>query len=138
VKTGQFRDVPIHPHLIEMGFLDYVKTRTGPLFYDPARGRGGSAANPISKKAGERLAAWVRKLGIDDVGVDPNHGWRHSFKTRGRACGMRESVLDAIQGHAPRTEGGKYGGYTIEMKASELKLFPRYVVHSSAREAVAA
>ncbi|MHC2086172.1 DUF6538 domain-containing protein [Methylobacterium sp. CM6244] len=128
VKTGQFRDVPIHQHLIEMGFLDYIGTRTGPLFFDPARGRGGSAANPMSKKVGERLAAWVRKLGIDDVGVDPNHGWRHSFKTRGRACGMRESVLDAIQGHAPRTEGGKYGGYTLETKASEMKLLPRYAV----------
>lgn len=57
VKTKRFRDVPVHPHLVEMGFLDYVGTRSGPLFYDPARGRGGSAANPLSKKVGERLAA---------------------------------------------------------------------------------
>lgn len=74
VKTKRFRDVTIHPHLIEMGFLDYVGIRTGTLFYDPSRGRGGYAANPFSKKVGERLAAWVRKLGITDVGVDPNHG----------------------------------------------------------------
>ena len=128
VKTKRFRDVPIHLHLVEMGFLHYVTTRKGPLFYDPARGRGGSEANPLSKKVGERLAAWVRKLGIDDVGVDPNHGWRHSFKTRGRACRMPEAVLDAIQGHAPRTEGGRYGSVKVDVMAREMRLFPRYVL----------
>lgn len=104
VKTKRFRDVPLHPHLVEMGFLGYVATRSGTLFFNPARGRGGSAANPISKKVGERLAAWVRGLGITDVDVDPNHGWRHGFKTRGRRGGMRDSVLDAIQGYVPQTE----------------------------------
>ena len=137
VKTRRFRDVPIHPHLVEMGFLDYVGTRTGPLFYDPARGRGGSAANPISKKVGERLAAWVRKLGIKDVGVDPNHGWRHSFKTRGRRGGMRDSVLDAIQGHAPQTEGGRYGGFSVDVMAHEMGHFPRYAVSPTGGDAVA-
>lgn len=138
VKTKQARFVPIHTHLVEMGFLDYVGTRSGPLFYDPARARGGSDANPISKKVGERLAAWVRKLGIDDVGVDPNHGWRHSFKTRGRRGGMRDSVLDAIQGHAPKTEGGKYGWFEVEVMTEEMALFPRYAVEMVARDNVAA
>ncbi|MCY1644764.1 site-specific integrase [Methylorubrum sp. SL192] len=135
VKTKRFRDVPIHSHLIEMGFLDYVETRSKELFFDKARGRGGSDANPLSKRVGERLAAWVRKLGITDVGVDPNHGWRHSFKTRGRRGGMRDSVLDAIQGHAPDTEGRKYGGFTIDVKASEMELFPRYTLSQTGREA---
>ncbi|KQO68743.1 hypothetical protein ASF22_19500 [Methylobacterium sp. Leaf87] len=138
VKTNRFRNVPIHPHLIEMGFLDYVGTRPGALFYDPKRGRGGSDANPISKKVGERLAAWVRKLGITDVGVDPNHGWRHGFKTRGRRGGMRDSVLDAIQGHVPQTEGGKYGEFPVDVMANEMKAFPRYAVRSTTKEAVAA
>jgi integrase len=138
VKTKHFRDVPIHPHLIEMGFLDYVGTRSGPLFYDPKRSRGGSDANPISKKVGERLAAWVRKLGITDVGVDPNHGWRHGFKTRGRRGGMRDSVLDAIQGHVPQTEGGRYGEFPADVMANEMKLFPRYTVGSARHEVVVA
>ncbi|WP_026176228.1 hypothetical protein [Methylobacterium sp. 88A] len=73
---------------------------------------------------GERLAAWVRKLGIVDVGVDPNHGWHHSFKTRGRRGGMRDSILDAIQGHAPQTEGRKYGGFKVDVMEREMKLFP--------------
>ena len=138
VKTKQARYAPIHPHLVEMGFLDYVATRTGPLFYDPKRARGGSEANPISKKVGERLAAWVRDLGVDDVGVDPNHGWRHSFKTRGRRGGMQDSILDAIQGHAPKTEGGKYGWFETEVTAREIALFPRYDVDQGKRDTVAA
>ncbi|WP_201861503.1 site-specific integrase [Microvirga soli] len=40
-KTGQPRTVPIHEHLIEMGFIDFVRSRkTGPLFYDPKRSTG--------------------------------------------------------------------------------------------------
>lgn len=138
VKTKRFRDVPIHPRLVEMGFLASVGTRSGPLFDDPARGRGGSDADPISKTVGERLAAWVRKLGIDDVGVDPNHGWRHSFRTRGRRGGMRDSILDAIQGHAPQTEGRKYGGFKVDVMANEMGSFPRHAVEPVAREAAAA
>jgi hypothetical protein len=35
-KTGAPRTVPIHEHVIEQGFLEYIKTRgRGPLFYDP-------------------------------------------------------------------------------------------------------
>jgi len=72
VKTGRWRDVPLHPDLVAQGFPDFVRARgNGPLFYDPRRGRGGSAAHPIYKKVGERLAAWVRSLGVDDPGVDP-------------------------------------------------------------------
>ncbi len=82
VKTGGFRDVPIHPHLIEMGVLDFAKDhRAGPLFYNAARGRGGGAANPPYKKVGGRLAAWVREIGVNDPNVVPNHGWRHRMSS---------------------------------------------------------
>ena len=37
VKGSMPRVVPIHEHVIEQGFLDYVSARgSGPLFYDPA------------------------------------------------------------------------------------------------------
>ncbi|WP_143271760.1 hypothetical protein [Bradyrhizobium mercantei] len=58
-KTREFREVPLHSHIIEQGLLDYVKSRgTRPLFYDPARSRGGKDSNPHHKKVGERLAKW--------------------------------------------------------------------------------
>jgi integrase len=40
IKSDEFRIVPLHPHLIEQGFLEFVKNAgQGPLFYDRARGR---------------------------------------------------------------------------------------------------
>jgi hypothetical protein len=43
--------VPIHKHLVEQGFLKDVEERRRigkPLFYEPARARGGKTANPSS------------------------------------------------------------------------------------------
>lgn len=46
VKTRKARDFPLYPHIVEQGFIDFVKRkRPGPLFYNPSRRRGGSDAN---------------------------------------------------------------------------------------------
>jgi len=127
VKTGRWRDVPLHPDLVAQGFPSFAVSKgPRPLFYDPSRARGGSQAHPIYKKVGERLAAWVRSLGLTDLGVDPNHGWRHRFKTVGRRAGIDPAVLDAIQGHAPRTEGERYGRYPIEVLYDAIRQMPPY------------
>jgi hypothetical protein len=57
--------------------------------------------------------------------VHPNHGWRHRFKTEGRACGIDPIKLDAIQGHAPATEGNKYGDNPPRVTAPEIAKLPR-------------
>ncbi|WP_419828880.1 DUF6538 domain-containing protein [Methylobacterium sp.] len=129
VKTGLRRDVPVHPHLVEQGFPTYVRERgDGPLFYDPTAARSWTSAHPLYKKIGERLAAWVRSLGVVDTGVDPNHGWRHRFKTVGRRSGISSDILDAIQGHAPRTEGEQYGRYPPEQLYDAICRMPHYPV----------
>ena len=129
VKDGKIREVPLHPHLVEMGFVRFVLSRPdGPLFYSPERSRGGSAMNPAYKKVGEKLAAWVREIGVDDPGVDPNHGWRHRFKTVARRVGMDVEVREGIAGHAPRTIGEAYGTMPIERIYAEICRLPRYEV----------
>lgn len=63
-KGKRLRRVPIHKHLREQGFLEYVEHRrkiSKPLFYDPARARGGRNANPQWQKVSERLGEWVRE-----------------------------------------------------------------------------
>lgn len=55
----------------------------------------------------------------------PNHGWRHRFKTIGREAGIDWRVLDAIQGHAPRTEGEGYDEVSIKALADAMARFPR-------------
>ena len=115
VKGGKARDVPLNPHLAEQGLIEFVLgCAEGPLFYDAERPRGGSAFNPPYQKVGARLARWVREIGVDDPHVDPNHGWRHLFKTVARRVRMRDEVRDGIAGHAPRTVGEAYGAMPLE------------------------
>jgi integrase len=126
-KSGNARIVPLHPHLIEQGFPEVAAAKgEGPLFYNPARGRGGEDGNPHYKKIGERIGAWVRKLGI--AGVQPNHAWRHLFKTNARLVRMDPEAREAIPGHAQRTEGEKYGVYPLPILAEELAKLPRFAI----------
>jgi hypothetical protein len=111
--------------------LDFVSARgKGPLFYeketssktvdDPMRPK-----RPRAVKARERLAEWVRDLGISDPEVQPNHAWRDTFKQIAERHGISERIHDAITGHAPRTVGRSYGQATPEDMAAALKKFPR-------------
>jgi hypothetical protein len=130
VKTGMARKVPLHPHLIEQGFLKYARTRTGlPLFYDPKRARKKSEENPYYKKVGERLGEWVHSIGIAED-VQPSHAWRHLFKSIGRYAQIPEDVLDTLQGHQPRGEGAKYGSHWPQMSYRWIKQIPRFELDS--------
>lgn len=129
VKNNMARLVPLHSHLIEQGFVNFVEeAEDGPLFYEPKAYRGGSAGNPQYKKVGERLASWVRSLGVTDKNVMPNHGWRHRFKTSGREAGMDPEAREAIPGHAPATEGQRYGGWSLVALSREVERLPRFEV----------
>lgn len=129
VKNFEARDVPLHPHLVEQGFPDFVKKHgSGPVFYDPKRRRDGSDLRPQYQKVADKLGEWVREIGIKDEGVSPNHGWRHRFKTNARKVRMDVEIRDAIQGHKPRTEGEYYGEVPVEAKWIEIQRLPRIEV----------
>lgn len=129
VKSGAYRDVALHPHLVEQGFLKYVDTRRGKhLFYEPRRHRNGSAGNPQYKKVAERLAKWVREIGVDDPAVQPNHAWRHRFNSVCRDVRIDPDVRDLITGHVPRTVGEGYGDLWHHVQAREIARLPRYKV----------
>ena len=130
VKTKEARTVPIHPHLIEQGFIAVAKANgPGPLFYDPARQRVDTEGNRHVKKVGERLAEWVRaEVGITDPNLQPNHGWRHLFKSTSFTVGVEERMADVLQGHAASTTARTYGTPTIAAKAEAIAKFPRFVV----------
>jgi integrase len=133
VKTGRARLVPLHPHLVEMGLLDYVAAvearlgKLGPLFYRPQSRPSRNYRGP-AVKARHDLAAWVRQLGITDRGIQPNHAWRHTFKTRAQRAKIEQRIRDEICGHAPRTTADDYEHPTVEDMAEALKRFPRYEV----------
>jgi integrase len=83
---------------------------------------------PRAVKTREKLAAWVRKIGIDDRNVRPNHAWRHTFKQIAERHDISEKVSDEITGHAPLTVGRGYGRPTLADMAAALTKFPRYSV----------
>jgi integrase len=131
IKTSKARTVPLHRHLIEQGFLEFVRSRgKGPLFYDPAGQQGASdpmnPKRPRSVSVRQRLGDWVRKLGVADSELKPNHAWRHTFKQIADRAGISERMSDYITGHAHRTIGAKYGAPVVEDMAEALKKFPRY------------
>jgi integrase len=99
-----------------------------PLFYSLERQRKADRKNPTYTSVGNKLAEWVRGLGIKDPLVAPNHGWRHRFKTVARQVRMDAEVRDAIQGHAPRTEGEEYGEVPLDVMLPQIMKLPRYQV----------
>jgi hypothetical protein len=61
-KGDYERVIPVHSHLIEQKFPEYVEERRKarlPLFYDPKRARGSENANPQWQKIAQRLGDWV-------------------------------------------------------------------------------
>lgn len=127
IKTGKFRHVPIHAHLLEQGIWEFATSAPqGPLFYDRRLTSDRPWENTTSF-----LSEWVRKdVGVSDREVRPGHGWRHWFKAKGRTAGIAEEYLDAICGHAPASEGRKYGGYEPPALLREIERFPRIEISS--------
>lgn len=121
-KNGEARKVPLHSHLIEQGFTSFAKPGSEtPLFYQDG---AGNENNPAPSLCASSLAKWVRTLGID--APQPNHGWRHRFKTTARTVGMEEYVADKIQGHAPTNQSRGYGQVTLSVLQAGIELLPRY------------
>ena len=117
VKMGRGRVVPLHEHLIAQGFLAFVASRrhNGPLFYDRSKAElpVSAATNPRKPRHArprERLAAWIRNLGIKDNEVRPNHAWRHTFKRSRREEISEPGMSDPFAATVPR------GSRTTNMK----------------------
>jgi integrase len=122
VKTDEARDVVLHPHLVEEGFVKFVQgAALGHLFL--RIGKEGDVRGPL-RGLKNRLAAAARET-VRDPLVMPNHGWRHRFKTVARSVGIDSRIVDAIQGHAPRTAGDDYGDVTVAAMALAMTKFPR-------------
>jgi integrase len=136
-KGAYERVIPIHSHLIDQRFLDYVEKRRRadlPLFYHPGRARGGAAANPQWQKVGERLGEWVRES-LRITGVAPNHAWRHRFKSVARHVHMHPDVESFITGHGASDNQDerqkisvKYGDKWVKTLSQAIEKYPRYEI----------
>jgi len=124
VKTKQYRDVPLHPQLIALGFPAYFENlANGPLFHMSPE----PSLNRIhAQKMANRLRDWLHEEKLVPKDVQPCHGWRHRFKTIGIELGVSERVVDAIQGHAGRRSADNYGDVTIKARSEAIGRFPSF------------
>jgi hypothetical protein len=92
-KGDYERVIPVHSHLIEQRFLDYVEKRRKarlPLFYDPKRARGGVDHGGCLRcekrdRRHESLRAWPDPVRSDVVRA-PRLRIRHRGNRRSRTC----------------------------------------------------
>jgi len=126
VKTGEPRSIPLHKQLLELGLQEFVKLNGDrPLFFDGSTPRKLNAKHPARTVAG-RVSGWMRDLKIIPDEIQPTHGWRHRLKTVGRDVGADSRVMDAIQGHAPRTAGDGYGTVSLVAMKRAMDLIPAF------------
>lgn len=92
------RLVPIHPKLIELGFLEFVAASPGPLIFSSLPSKDGR--NRLAAAYGKRFAALLRKKAkITDERL-VFHSFRHTFATKARAAGISEEELGRLLGHS--------------------------------------
>jgi integrase len=121
VKTKQAREVPLHPQLVELGFIDFVERAPGDrLFLVP------DAEGKVTGQLGglkNRLTEFARQY-VSDSGVSPNHSWRHRFRTIATEAGVASNVIDAICGWSARSVGERYGSISLKARADAVSRLP--------------
>ncbi len=117
VKTiGSRRQVPLHPDLIQAGFLEYVEAVEEQghewLFPDLDRDHDGRRSGNFSKWFSRYLRS-TTGCGILDSRV-VFHSFRHTFKSFCREAGIAEEVHDALTGHCSASVGRRYGHVPVK------------------------
>ena len=119
-NLGSERKVPLHPAIVDEGFLRYVAMlrKDSPLFPNLTPDRYGRRGGSGSK----RLCRWIRgNLGMDNKRKAPNHAWRHRFKSVCRRAGIEEEYHEALTGHTGEgSEGREYGEYEVQVLYREI------------------
>lgn len=139
VKTKGAWHIPIHPHLIEQGFLDFVTAAPdGHLFLTPRPDLYRLDAPPSRTKdprgilgplqsLKNKLAAFAKDALGSGPAPAPNHGWRHRFKAQARKNGIDKEVRDAFADHASGDVAGEYGKDELfSAMVAALDKIPRY------------
>ena len=122
VKTGEYREVPLHHQVIDLGFLDFVEQAiSGPIFYHAEDGKTDLAG---ARRVSGKISQWLRGSNLVPDGIAPNHAWRHRFKTVAIELGFSGRIMDAICGHAGKTAGDSYGDVTLNAKALLIDALP--------------
>lgn len=99
-NTSSRRKVPVHPKLIELGFLDYVKSLKDKkrlrVFEDIQPAPNGS----YSKNFSRTFTRYLIALGIKHKRIS-FHSFRHTFVTNGiKTTALPKGLVQALVGHS--------------------------------------
>ena len=130
IKTYQSRKVPLHPFLLDLGFLDYIKG-----FQPGERIWPELSNNNKSKKYGHYFGRWFNNSLLNPLGIKPTaneigvgalkktfHSFRHSLITLGIRSGMDVQKVKGLVGHQEKgvTFGTYFKGYTVRQIYDEI------------------
>lgn len=112
LKTSQSkRLVPIHTDLIDLGFLDFLRSKeTERLFNDAPLGSDKTYSSTYSK--------WFSRY-LENIGIKTDktsfHSLRHNLKDFFRQVGESDELVENLVGRTTGSTGEAYGsGYSIE------------------------
>ena len=123
VKTeSSIRKVPVHPQLIELGFIDYVgtlkKQKKGRVFWELSENRDGFASH-LSRHYNQRV---LPTLGIWKKYTKVLYCTRHTFINKLYSEKVDENVIKTLVGHEKEFTMKHYGGdpFTPEVLLEEI------------------
>ncbi len=114
------RDIPVHPMLIELGFLKYLEKQrlkgSQRLFPDLGKGEDGYYSSPFSK----HFNRFLKSVGVKRDRIT-FHSFRHSFEDACCDSDVSKEIMDAIQGHGEDGMSRRYGkGYILRKKSEAM------------------
>ena len=102
------RLVPLHPKLIELGFIEYVEKlpdQAGRVFPDL---KPIGIGMKLTDKWGQWFSRYKVACGITDK-AKVFHSFRHTWKTHAVDAGIPERICRQFQGHEGKDAADKYG-----------------------------
>ena len=125
IKMGNTRQFPIHSHLLELGFLEFVQSRTYQLFTDKS-----DVNRRYSYNYGRWWGNYIRDHGLKREGIKPTHSFRHTLVTLCRDLNVREEIQDSILGHnensSERVKASHgYGETSVQAQRNVIEQIPR-------------
>lgn len=125
IKMGNTRQFPIHSHLLELGFLEFVQSRTYQLFTNKS-----DVNRKYSYNYGRWWGNYIREHGLTREGIKPTHSFRHTLVTLCRDLNVREEIQDSILRHNENSServkvSHGYGETSVQAQRNVIEKIPR-------------
>lgn len=105
------RDLPVHPELVRLGFLEFVRERREGAGAEAVlfEGQQPNGRGKWGRRLSERFSARVKASGVEGRKLT-FHSLRHDFKDALREAEVAPDVAAYLMGHAEAGMAGVYGG----------------------------